>query len=641
MAYDQFVGLCDLVVAETMEEPLMIRLVSLTITIALLLSLIGCNNKPTLQDISPDLSNGTSREAPSSAGLTVALAGGTSRLYAVSLNAGVWRSDGPEHAWVQLAQSPPRAYSIAIDPTNAQHLAVGEREDDKKDVAARRSGVWESFDSGDTWSYILDPRTLGCSAQAVPAVVFNAEATLFAATSCGVARRASGNPKFEIATDTSGLGPINAITLSQNGVWARTANRLLIADEIGMRWEIKVIPPQFTFMSQGEVFSLAASDRFAYLSCCTVPEPPCGGSNKLLIYNLGLDNWTIQPTLPDAAGKPALGCDGTGLGGSKFVRGFMFSGGTSTPVFRLFVSSAQEIYEAVGFDANGAATGWSMPLGASCSGCTNQDPVHSDFWDFLLDPRSGHMWVANDGGVYERKTLHPGFAWVMRNEGLHTHHIHTLTLMGHNMPAPSMAYPTSDNQGWYTNLLSSPSAWRATDNLGDANWSLGDAANPHHAVIALRRDVAAVAQDTAPYLVPITVSYDRSFDGPGTFQFIQTTIQEEVPDNTLDAILLTTLPLQYMNENKVLEGVQGDLGGTANAGRMVLLRKHNFQSAPDINLSKGTGWSVDADPPAGATRFWVTGGHDNTLYYVFAVQGGQGKLFKQNGWENGKTKCRS
>src|SRR5206468_2186000 len=107
-----------------------------SLTIAVLLSLFSCNKKPTLQDISPNLLNGTSRVSPSSAGLTVALAGGTSRLYAVSLNAGVWRSDGPEHPWVQLSQSPPRAYSITIDPTNAQHLAVGEREDDKRDVTA-------------------------------------------------------------------------------------------------------------------------------------------------------------------------------------------------------------------------------------------------------------------------------------------------------------------------------------------------------------------------------------------------------------------------------------------------------------------------------------------------------------------------
>ena len=64
--------------------------------------------------------------------------------------------------WVQLTQAPPRAVSIAVDPSDNRHLIVGERGDDKpiataNALIASRSGAWESADAGDTWTKIYDP----------------------------------------------------------------------------------------------------------------------------------------------------------------------------------------------------------------------------------------------------------------------------------------------------------------------------------------------------------------------------------------------------------------------------------------------------------------------------------------------------
>src|SRR5262249_39045669 len=163
---------------------------------------------------------------------------------------------------------------------------------------------------------------------------------------------------------------------------------------------------------------------------------------------------------------------------------------------------------------------------------------------FILDPSTGQMWVSNDGGVYQRNSGTGPNPWLMRNQGLHTHHIHTLSLMT-TLPepvAPGLAYPTSDNDAWFSNMISSPTSWHSTG-LGDVNWSASDAGNRHQAVVARQRTDADLVQDSAPWLTPITVSNDTSFEGPEAFHFIETLPNEGTPDTKLDAVMLTTLPL--------------------------------------------------------------------------------------------------
>src|SRR5713226_6301576 len=86
-------------------------------------------------DVSPNTANGgTADGGAQTSGVIPTLAGDTATLYAVSMNAGVWQSLNGG-SWTQLVNSPQRAYSIAIDPTNKHHIAVGERDGDKSDPA--------------------------------------------------------------------------------------------------------------------------------------------------------------------------------------------------------------------------------------------------------------------------------------------------------------------------------------------------------------------------------------------------------------------------------------------------------------------------------------------------------------------------
>jgi hypothetical protein len=72
--------------------------------------------------------NGFLRRNPgsSSGGLTYALAGDDGALYPVSLDAGFWRSP-TSRVWSQL-KGPRYALSVAVDPADPSHLAVGERD---------------------------------------------------------------------------------------------------------------------------------------------------------------------------------------------------------------------------------------------------------------------------------------------------------------------------------------------------------------------------------------------------------------------------------------------------------------------------------------------------------------------------------
>src|SRR5215467_10392519 len=108
-----------------------------TLAAVLLATFTGCAGckGPLVYDASPETQPGTSPSIPSTSGVTVGLAGSNAFLYAVTANAGVWRSQASSEfasssSWLQLPNSPPRAFSISVDPNDAEHLAVGERDGD-------------------------------------------------------------------------------------------------------------------------------------------------------------------------------------------------------------------------------------------------------------------------------------------------------------------------------------------------------------------------------------------------------------------------------------------------------------------------------------------------------------------------------
>jgi hypothetical protein len=596
--------------------------------VSMLLLPLGACVRPSLQDISPDLPAGTIKADPSPSGLTVSLAGNSKYLYAVSLNAGIWRRTSTNQQWQQLLNSPRRAYSIAVDPENPIHLVTGEREDSTLPASSATSGIWESFNAGDTWQYVLNPLSLGCPSQAISSVVFSSGRSLFAGTTCGVVRRVYKSTNFTLVAAQGTVASALAATPSR--IWARNVNQLLFSNDAGNTWQTIAIPD--AYIAQDQPYSLAASGNFAYTGCCAVkvPPSPCGSDNTIAVYNSITNTWALQPRINPANEPPAIGCSGTGLGGSLFLRGFLTVPADSRTLI-LFDSSAQEIYESTPSVVSGLPTKWTRSLGATCPECTNQNAVHSDLWDFLYEPPAGQEWVSNDGGVYqyEAQAIQP---WRMINNGLHTHHIHTLTLM----TGPSIAYPTSDNDAWFSSSVTSPSSWHTT-NLGDVNWSAGDFANPQYALVALHYNCAALVSPAtgSTQKAALALTYDEIIDNPEDFKIIQSLPGDNYAANgALDAVMLVHLPLHFQGGTcggslNPTPTVPGDLGNASYNGQLYLIRNRRFDQNPDINQSKGQGWTIESAVPSGATRFWVAGGHVSPVYYVYAMQNGQGRLYRQ------------
>lgn len=596
---------------------------------------------PTAVDISPNLPAGTVQARPSTAGLTVGIAGDTSALYAVSLNAGVWKSvnNGP---WAQLPNSPPRAYDLAIDPNDHSHLAVGERAGDSTDSRVDDSGVWESHDSGGTWSHTLNPLSLpGCTTQAIPALAFAPTSTLFVGTDCGIGRKPAGATSFDFSHSPAGIGLVSAITASQTKIWARTQDKLLVSSDDGLTWTLIPIPTlldgfHITFESRGDLFSLAAFDSIAVLPFKPDPDTTAN-HNTVLIYNAMNGSWLTQ--VLDTG-------DGTGLGGRRFAKAFILNRpdlpATIGQRLRLYVGVGQEIEQAVGVNVDGTLQ-WTHFAQAMWGGPYGYPPndIHSDIWDFNIqsDLRS---WVAGDGGVYTNDGSTA--QWVSADDGLHTHHVHTLVTIpvGH-VNRPKLAYPTSDNDHWWrdSSAYAAPAAaWQGVAQLGDVNWSAADAGNPGFALL-VRTSPGFAGITSFGHPPPtganftdgqrITINNDATFDGPLGFQFIQT-LKSESPQYPLgDAVMLTNLPLKTYVNNQ-LTPVPGPLGQANPNGGPVLIRSTQFASNPDANLSQFQNWSLVANNlPAGTLGFWVSGGHASPTYYLYARDLSSGSLVLYKG----------
>ncbi|MFI5387062.1 MAG: WD40/YVTN/BNR-like repeat-containing protein, partial [Fimbriimonadales bacterium] len=382
----------------------------------------------TCEDVSPNQPNAPRTTRASSAGLTLAVAGDRDTLYAVSLNAGVWRSDkgGP---WHQLPNSPPCANCIALDPANVRHVAVGERNGLATNIRLNHCGVWESVDAGEHWRFLFDPRTLsGSDTQAIPALAFDHRSSLFVAAPTGIGVKRAGQIVFSFQ-GSPGVGRITALSVDGQGVWARSANKLLRTTNEGVSWEVIDIPKTFgadtvNFSSRGDLYSLGGAEAVAFMTC--VLDPGVGGNrNSLIAYDTASKRWFTQSL---ASGN------GTGLGGRRFAKfdagNLLYGGGQE--IHQAPVSSYNSVDGQIRFDSP-VQTNWGGPYG------TPPHEVHSDTWDMHLDPLFGtgnrDAWIACDGGVFAASPdlIDPAAGpdrlfnrkWLPHNDGLHTHHIHT------------------------------------------------------------------------------------------------------------------------------------------------------------------------------------------------------------------------
>jgi hypothetical protein len=613
----------------------------------------------TVTDVSPNANNGITRIEPNMSGLTERIAGDPGELYAVSLNAGVWKSIAGG-AWTRLANSPKNAYSIAVDPSNTQHVLVGERGGDSLNPKNDQMGVWETTNGGAIWSYVFNPLSISaCSDQTVSGVALTAKGSALAATTCGIVRRTNTASGWSLSTTSAGLGTITAVVTSASKAWARTSSTLLVSSDDGATWSQKSIPDNMAPSDLGDAYSLGAFDGAAYMTCCSAPIAPCGNLNRMAIYDAASDKFLLQPDLfvsqqPGSASQ--LGCSGTRLGGSRFIKTYTSVGARRAVIDHLFYGSAQEVYEAGTLNSDSTVSSWTRPLGASCGGCTNQDQVHSDIWDYHVSSDDSVQWVSGDGGIYKRslKTNGSWSAWTQQDDGLHTHHIHTLSLMrSFPLGTPSLAYATSDNDAWFE---SSSAGWASGASLGDANWTIADKGNASVAVLALRAgdrgckpiscavNIAALGQalPNGKMFMQVSLNGNQPFDGPKDFNFVQSLADDAPAAGSLDAIMLAQLPLQYYDlTNAAYENVPGSLGTTSVTGAQngALLRNQNFLANPDLDVSQGQGWILFANNLASGTQaFWTTGGHSSLAAVIYAQQSDGGHIYKTDGSQiNGLT----
>ncbi len=227
--------------------------------------------RPQMLNIGPPGKDGSFSSSDSETGVMNKVAGDSSILYAVSTHAGVWRSTSLGN-WVQLTQAPPRAASIAVDPSDNRHLIVGERGDDNfvpniTSLVASRSGAWESTDAGDTWMKIydpgLDPNYPSTGLGSVRDVVFAPYGKLIMiATARGIGvREATGAAIGTQVTVFPTAGDVRELAVSANTVWGWTTDhQLLMLNMPVANWKNPLAPLSWTSFAMPPTVTVSMAD---------------------------------------------------------------------------------------------------------------------------------------------------------------------------------------------------------------------------------------------------------------------------------------------------------------------------------------------------------------------------------------------
>lgn len=618
------------------------------------LSLSGC--APLAIDISPDLKNTAPSVEASYAGLTIEIAGTERTLFAVSLNAGVW-TESNGGAWRQLSKSPAQAQTIAVDPNDESHVLVGERAGFSTSENLNQAGLWETFDGGGTWQYVFNPLTANCltQTQEITSVAFDGLSNAFAGTACGVAYRNAGDVANGVFAMMSGAGAptgtITAVATASNGhkkpwVWARTVDTFFLYLEDTGTWTQtaittavggdKVIRGQI-----GDDSALAAGGSKAYTVVSVDQIRPAGANPSTcpattLPINAVLTLDADSPAPSNWSLSILQGGSGTGLGGRRFIRAFERTGDQT----KLLVGTGQNVF--LGTDANFsltwlqvAETLWS-PTGCDHYSLTKISDMHTDIWDARLgtdaDPS---YWIAGDGGVY-RGLLSLAVAapngespaYVQQNEGLHTHSIHSVSIVKDAAHGDArLIYSTSDNGSWARDVRSAGVyPWVNLGGLGDSNATYSDAAGPAHAISYLNQNNAMFyryldaadlchqqSNPTRPLCSGGLFTLTNNAPGTGTdanYEFINLiqTPAWDTPSSSLDVAALvqqqdSTLALMRATDFSLSPSVPNPL---------------NTDSTNLPPLLSPTWVTVDSKLPAtGATRVWTTGGHGATEYFLY------------------------
>jgi hypothetical protein len=632
--------------------------------------------------------------APSPSGVVGTLTGSTNALFAVPKTGGVWRSLGGS-AWLPLSNSPPRAFSLAVAPDET-HIAVGEREDDVSDSRLGRSGLWESLDSGNTWTYTYDPSTVG-SNQAIPAVAFSkVTSTLFMATSSGVARREvspnttkpfsqpvtlgvrkMADTDCHASNSTSDLGPVTAVITSETRAWARSTTELFFSDDDGKSWNCWTFPSTVDLPGQPNMqadfnnisatlvtdnANLAAFDDMAFI--IFKPVGP-GATNVTTLIK-------FDPATKQAIAQFTLDGDGRGKGGHRFVKAISIEARACSALSsqsiglgrQVFVGTGQSVEQAISTDAAGRLV-WDQVVGSSVAGpstftidangevvarnccdptttdcskpglpatcpASNTYGIHPDIWDFALPsdfcpPGKSSAYIANDGGVYQgigsgSNIKISAMSWKLHSNDLHVQTAQSLGFAeappiqpGSSSLSYHLGYPTQDNDSWWR---TNDGTWYPDSSQGDSNFIAADV-GLDQAITWRTLEIASFYNPPSPVqsfvLNRDTQSVPQPLDGASVIQAVQTKVGDAQP-SSLDMVMLVHLPLPDAKGNPVKDPP----GGNGSGPRMALIRNSSFSTSFDGPANSFANWiTVNDDIPAGAKRLWVSGGHQDTVFFLY------------------------
>jgi hypothetical protein len=631
----------------------------LSFTIVVLAAVIGSSacSDVYLTDVSPESANGAPGTGIGTSGIIRAVAGDDKALYAVSQNAGVWKSEsgGP---WSQLADSPERAYSIAVDPNDPSHIVVGERD---AEVSVRGcSGLWESRDAGQRWVCTFDPSTriAGCRSRAIPSIAFSRQSTVVAGTTCGIVVKGASDQDFNIGASPPGIGPITAVAASHTKLWARTATLLLFANDAnpstGLSWSQVKFPPQDASGNpiqfsrrRGDLYSLGAFDTDA-LVIYPVWRPDSQNYTTLLRFSVQTGTFSSQRIIDAMTGDTML--DGTGAGGRRLVKSYNFGKGDITTLggmLQLYVSNGQDVYGLFSQDGITGEYLFRKIASTPCGGCTApkdrlyKNLVHPDILDFHSSPLSV-SWVAGDGGI-ARNDL-SGRGWTSLNYRLHTLHAHSVALMPGAQDQVRVMFATHDNNAWFQEApLGQAGSWRQVPAgcMGDANWVAADAGSGHFALAVRHAQCAGLIDFEAAPIAYTQAKLTNIQDGtqsPLALHVVQTPADETAPPE-LDVVMMVLPPLQSKDGTGMLVPVPGPLGQPRTGS--VIIRTTTFASQPNIDASQLRSWVIASEdftfgPMLG---FWVSGGHNAPVLYAYATDPAVGvrgiRLFRRSpgeGW---------
>jgi hypothetical protein len=606
-----------------------------------------------LKEIGPFENNGKDDSYTSFAGRAIAITGDQKNMYAVGLFSGMWRNGqarfGNFGSWTQLPNCPRNVNAVAVDPNNSLHLVVGQRAGDDINPLNSKSGIWESFDGGNSFPAAsgFDPTSIGANGQLIRQVAISQQSTTFFASPSGLGRKASGQGSYSFVIPVQ---DITAISVFTHYVVARTVNSIYISSNDGSTWTPAIpIPSSADNLTVSDLshrssqFSLAActsnsvDNLFVYLPF--LPAEDQGGKICILVFDQRNNTWHSQVIKTVTFNGATIDAAGDGAGSSNlFIKSEFLPDytGSNTGVggqAQLVFSAGEDVFRATSVDNHGIPQWERFAAAVFKGGSPNPDPIHADLYDVHFDPSGTNAWITSDGGTYIKSPYYSSTAvWKSLNQNLFLHSVNSVTAISDadsrsettDIRPDNIAYVCTDNDGWIRN---DKNIWISPGNLGDGNWSVSDQTSPPYQLVARSFGYANFGDFTSPKNV--TISNDPEFNA-NDFQFIQTLSTEPV-QTSADAVMLANLPMQYVS-NSVASNLSGILGKVNPKGLSVLIRNRHYELNPDINLNpSGTGWEIVFDDvPAGTTAFWVSGGHgSNTVFFVHTVVNGVVTIYKR------------